>query len=37
MEEMDHILTAVPEVVPYLRNMSPVWRDLQTGKRTYIL
>ena len=37
MEEMDHILTAVPEVVQYLRNMSPVWRDLQTGKRTYIL
>ena len=37
MEEMDHILTAVPEVVQYLRNMSPVWRDLQPGKRTYIL
>ena len=37
MEEMDHILTAVPEVVQYLRNMSPVWRDLQTGKREYIL
>ena len=37
MEEMDHILTAVPQVVQYLRNMSPVWRDLQTGKRTYIL
>ena len=36
-EEVDHILTAVPEVVQYLRNMSPVWRDLQTGKREYIL
>ncbi len=36
-EEIDHILTAVPEVVNLLRNMSPVWRDLQTGKRTYIL
>ena len=36
-EEVDHILTVVPEVVSYLRNMSPVWRDLQTGKRTYIL
>ena len=36
-EEMDHILTAVPQVVELLRNMSPVWRDLQTGKRTYIL
>ena len=36
-EEVDYILEAVPEVVQTLRNMSPVWRDLQTGKRTYIL
>ena len=36
-EEMDHILKVVPEVVQHLRNMSPVWRDLQTGKREYIL
>ena len=36
-EEIEHILTAVPKVVPQLRNMSPVWRDLQTGKREYIL
>ena len=37
MEEMEHIVRTVPEVVNYLRNMSPVWRDLQTGKRQYIL
>ena len=36
-EEVDHILEVVPQVVSYLRNMSPVWRDLQTGKREYIL
>ena len=36
-EEIDHILTVVPEVVAYLRGISPVWRDLQTGKREYIL
>ena len=36
-EEIDHILTAVPQVVELLRSMSPVWRDLQTGKREYIL
>ena len=36
-EEVDHILTAVPQVVELLRNMSPVWRDLQTGIREYIL
>ncbi len=36
-EEVDHILAVVPEVVALLRNMSPVWRDLQNGKREYIL
>ena len=36
-EEVDHILKVVPQVVQTLRNMSPVWRDLQTGKREYIL
>lgn len=36
-EEVDHILAVVPQVVAYLRSISPVWRDLQTGKREYIL
>ena len=36
-EEVDHILEVVPQVVQYLRSMSPVWRDLQNGKREYIL
>ena len=36
-EEIDHILTVVPQVVQTLRNMSPVWRDLMTGKRQFIL
>ena len=36
-EEVDHILECVPKVVQQLRNMSPVWRDLQSGKREYIL
>ena len=35
-EEVDHILTVVPEVVEYLRGISPVWKDLQTGKRNYV-
>ncbi len=35
-EEMDHILKVVPEVVQYLRKMSPVWKDLESGKRQYI-
>jgi len=36
-EEIDHIFAVVPEVVSYLRSISPVWRDLTTGKRQYIL
>ena len=36
-EEVAHILKVVPEVVAYLRSISPVWRDLQNGKREYIL
>ena len=36
-EEVYHIINAVPQVVSYLRGISPVWRDLQTGKREYIL
>ena len=35
--DVDYLLEAVPEVVTYLRNMSPVWRDLQEGRRQYIL
>ncbi|MBE6705374.1 MAG: cysteine desulfurase NifS [Ruminococcaceae bacterium] len=36
-EEVDHILEKVPEVVTYLRNMSPVWEDLETGKKPHII
>ncbi len=36
-EEIEYILRAVPEVVNYLRNMSPLWRDLEAGKRSFIL
>ncbi len=36
-EEIDHILDVVPQVVEKLRNMSPVWRDLQNGRRNYVI
>ena len=35
-EEVDYIIQAVTEVVTYLRNMSPFWRDLTTGKRPHV-
>lgn len=36
-EEIDYMIEEIPKVVQYLRDMSPVWRDLQEGKRQYIL
>lgn len=36
-EEIDHIIKNVPEVVGYLRSMSPVWKDLEEGKRKYVI
>ena len=36
-EEMDYIIGAVKEVVTYLRNISPVWEDLETGKKPHII
>ena len=35
-EEIDYIIKSVTEVVTYLRNMSPFWRDLMTGKRPHV-
>ena len=36
-EEIDYLIETVTEVVTYLRWMSPVWRELQSGKRAYVL
>ncbi len=36
-EEMEYIIKQVPEVVAYLRRISPVWQDLQEGKRKYVI
>lgn len=36
-EEIDYTINAVKESVAYLRNMSPVWRDLVNGKKEFII
>ena len=36
-EEVDYIIKSVGEVVEYLRSFSPIWRDLMSGKRQFIL
>ena len=34
-EDVDYMIKAVTDVVTYLRNMSPFWRDLENGKREH--
>lgn len=36
-DEIDYMLKAIPEVVEYLRGMSPLWRDKQNGKKPFLL
>ena len=36
-EEVDYMLQVIPEVVAYLRGMSPVWKELVSGQRQFIL
>ena len=36
-EEADYMLQVIPQVVEYLRGMSPVWKELVSGQRQFIL
>ena len=36
-EDVDYIIRTVKEVVEYLRGFSPIWRDLMSGKKEFIL
>ena len=36
-EQVDHMLREIPRVVEYLRSMSPVWKDLTSGKKQFML
>ncbi|MBO5967144.1 MAG: cysteine desulfurase NifS [Clostridia bacterium] len=36
-QEVEYIIEAVNDVVSLLRGMSPVWRDLESGKKEFIL
>lgn len=36
-EEIEYVINAVKEAVEYLRGMSPVWRDLVSGRKEFIL
>ena len=36
-EEIKYMIKAVCEVVEHIRSMSPVWHDLQEGRRQYVI
>ena len=36
-EDIETIIENVKEIVAYLRSISPVWKDLQKGVRTYVI
>ena len=36
-EQIDYMLKAIPEVVSYLRHMSPLWRDKVEGRKPFVL
>ncbi len=36
-EEVEYLIKSVKEVVEYLRSFSPIWRDLVSGKKEFIL
>ena len=36
-EEIDETIAAVKDVVAYLRSISPVWRDLQSGRTAFVI
>ena len=36
-EEIDYMVENIKQVVEYLRNMSPVWEELQKGERRYVI
>lgn len=37
MDEIDHIIKVVPEVVSYLRDISPVWEELENGTKKHLI
>ena len=36
-EEIDYTIKAVKDVVEYLRSISPIWRDLVSGKKEFVI
>ena len=37
MEEVEYVIREVPAVIEYLRNMSPVWEELEKGEKEHVI
>ena len=36
-EEVEYMLAEIPKIVAHLRDMSPVWKDLCSGKKQFMI
>ena len=36
-EEIEYVIRELPGIVSYLRNMSPVWEDLEKGVKKHVI
>lgn len=36
-EEIDYMVKEIPEVVDYLRNISPIWEELEKGEKEHVI
>ena len=36
-EQIEYIIKEVPEIVSYLRNISPVWEELEKGEKKHVI
>ena len=36
-EEIMHMVKVIPQVVAYLRSISPIWNDLKEGRKEYVI
>lgn len=37
MEEVEYVISQLPGIIEYLRDMSPVWEALQKGEKQYVI
>ncbi len=37
MDEVEYVIEQVPQVIEYLRNMSPIWESLEKGEKEHVI